>query len=287
MAASNVVNGLARATGQKGHEVTNAWAPDKRRPGPHWIELSWENPIEMNMVHVSFQTVDTAPQWFAVETWDRDDWIRAIEVADNRHRRHVLGVERVTTSKLRVLMEQPAAISEIRVYLEPNSVVESARRAHRTMRLPDEGPWLPWTVKTASQKFDGIVLDSADAEIRGYWVPSTWAGPFVGDSYLHDNDSGKGDKSIRFRFAEIPPGRYKINLAYRDAGNRASNTVVTLVSTDGAKTVVVDQRMTPPVKRLFYPLGEYSLDAKSTVEVTNTGTDGYVVVDAVQLLPVD
>jgi hypothetical protein len=34
------------------------------------------------------------------------------------------------------------------VYDEPQRLVEIARRAHHNMRLPDQGPWLPWDEDT-------------------------------------------------------------------------------------------------------------------------------------------
>ena len=39
---------------------------------------------------------------------------------------------------------QSVGICQISVYDEPQDLVESARRAHENMRIPDEGPFLPW-----------------------------------------------------------------------------------------------------------------------------------------------
>jgi hypothetical protein len=138
--AGNVVNGFARAVGGR----SNAWQPAKDAAPPHWIELAWPAPIELNVVHVIFQTADLAPRRFAVEAWQEGIWRRVAEVPDNRHRRHVLGLDAIATAKLRVVLDQPCGICEIRVYNEPQRQVEIARRAHRNMRLPDEGPWFPW-----------------------------------------------------------------------------------------------------------------------------------------------
>ena len=148
MAATNVSNGYARAV----EERTNAWSPAPDRPGPHWLELSWEAPVAFNVVHITFQKWELAPKQFAVEVWReerphlRQDgaWQRVAEVTENRHRRHVLGLDRVITTKLRIIEQEPAGISEIRVYDEPQRLVEIARRAHDNMRLPDIGPFLPW-----------------------------------------------------------------------------------------------------------------------------------------------
>jgi len=138
--AGSVVNGFARAVGGR----SNAWQPAKDAAPPHWIELAWPKPIELNVVHVTFQTADLATRRFAVEAWQEGVWHRVADVPDNRHRRHVLGLDAIATAKLRVVLDQPCGICEIRVYNEPQRQVEIARRAHRNMRLPDEGPWFPW-----------------------------------------------------------------------------------------------------------------------------------------------
>lgn len=140
MPAASVIDGYARAIGDEPH----AWSPAKKAAGPHWVELSWPQEQTFNTVHVVFQTVSLAPKRFVVEAWQRGVWKPLAEVTDNRHRRHVLGLDRVSASKLRVVVEEPRGICEIRVYDEPQRLVVIARRAHHNMRLPDRGPWLPW-----------------------------------------------------------------------------------------------------------------------------------------------
>jgi hypothetical protein len=95
-------------------------------------------------VHIYFQTVKLSPENFYLEVWQDGGWRQIAEVTDNRHRRHILGLESITTSKIRVAVMEPRGICEIRVYDEPQRLVEIARRAHRNMRIADEGPFLPW-----------------------------------------------------------------------------------------------------------------------------------------------
>jgi len=131
--AGNVTNGYARAT----DHAVNAWLPDPEAPAPHWVELSWEVPVTFNVVHVTFQSAKLAPGQFAVEAWQNGEWQPVVGVTENRHRRQVLGLDRLTAAKLRVVLDEPAGICEIRVYNEPPHVVESARRAGENRRLPD------------------------------------------------------------------------------------------------------------------------------------------------------
>ena len=52
MAAANVNNGYARALGEGLDATTNAWAADPDAPGPHWIELAWDEPVAVKAVRI-------------------------------------------------------------------------------------------------------------------------------------------------------------------------------------------------------------------------------------------
>lgn len=140
MPARNVIDGFARLIGGD----PKAWYPDPNAAAPHWVELVWPKPVTFNMVHVTFQTARLAPTAFTVQAWRAGRFESVAEVRRNRHRRHVLGLERISTTRLRLMVAEPRPVCEIRVYDEPAPAVAAARRAHHTMRLPDTGPFLPW-----------------------------------------------------------------------------------------------------------------------------------------------
>jgi hypothetical protein len=54
----------------------------------------------------------------------------------------------------------------------------------------------------------------------------------------------------------------------------------------GATTATLDEKATPKIDKMFHSLGQYKFDKEATVIISNAGTNGYVVIDAVQLLPV-
>jgi len=62
-------------------------------------------------------------------------------------------------------------------------------------------------------KLPGIVVDDAQAEKIGLWKPSTHVSPYVGTGYIHDDNSGKGEKSVRFTPTLPAAGRYHVLLA--------------------------------------------------------------------------
>lgn len=293
MLAGNVINGFARAVGERMKETTNAWGPDPSASGSHWVQLEWPEPIVFNMIHLTLQTVDTVPRRFDIEARCEGQWCPLVEVDGNRHRRHVFGLtESVTADALRFSEDEPAPVCEIRVYQEPQRLVEVAQRAHANMRAPDEGPWLPWGDEDRSmpgldpEKLAGLVIDDTKAQRFGGWVDSTWSDHFVGEGYLHDGNEGKGLKTLRFRAKVDEPGRYEIRLGYVATTNRATHVGVTVHVGEKLETVYVNQREKPPIDDLFKPLGEFELTPGSevVVEISNADTDGYVVADAVQLV---
>ena len=159
-------------------------------------------------------------------------------------------------------------------------------------RLRGDGQILAWNGASPptgldAKRLPGIVLDNERAEPKGEWTASSAAGPFVGSGYIHDGNSEKGRKSARFRLPDELSGRYELRLSYSANPNRATNVPVTVRSTDGDRTVRINQRQRPPLDGGFTSLGTYRLDAGGAyVTVSNEGTDGYVIVDALQCLPV-
>jgi hypothetical protein len=134
----------------------------------------------------------------------------------------------------------------------------------------------------------GIVVDDAQAKTTGDWSESNSIGGFVGAGYVHDGNAGQGNKSIRFELPIAASGEYEVRLAYTPNANRATNVPV-LIEREGARDEArVNQRKSPPIDRRFVSIGTYRFTAAgpNAVTVSNAGADGYVVADAVQLVPV-
>lgn len=112
--------------------------------------------------------------------------------------------------------------------------------------------------------------------------------PFVGFGYQHDNDAEKGKASATFATKLEKAGGYSIRIAYPMNTNRASNVSVEVITRSGKKSLLFDQRKTPSHEP-FHDLGTYSLGAgeESSVIIRNADSDGYVIIDAVQWLPVE
>jgi len=140
----------------------------------------------------------------------------------------------------------------------------------------------------ALKDLSGIVVDDAAAEFTGEWTASSSSGGVEG-MYHHDGNDGKGTKSARFEVHVPKDGKYEVRFAYATAPNRATNVPVNIAYADGEKSVVVNEKQAPTIDKAFVSLGtfHFTADKPGVVTVTTTGTDGYVVADAVQFLPAE
>ena len=129
----------------------------------------------------------------------------------------------------------------------------------------------------------GIVIDDTQAKIAGDWHASTSTSPFVGRGYQHDGDKDKGRSTIRFE-AKLKPGRYEVRIAYSTHSNRATNVPVNVRHADGETTVLLNQRRKPK-DGVTQGVGTFEFKETGVVIISNKDTDGHVIADAVQFLP--
>jgi hypothetical protein len=134
----------------------------------------------------------------------------------------------------------------------------------------------------------GTVVDDTAAEIVGAWKESKFFKQYVGRGYIHDDRQDKGQKHVTFRATLPEPGEYEVRIAFPGTKGRATSVPVRIVHADGEKTVMLDQSREAQIHRLLEPLGRFRFTTSQPAEVTvsNEGTEDYVVVDAVQFVPV-
>jgi len=133
----------------------------------------------------------------------------------------------------------------------------------------------------------GLVADNTDAAcvtIHGAWTSSNYEPGFVGTNYLHDGNTGKGQKWVSFRPSLPKAGSYEVFLRWTSSQNRATNTPVTLITRSNAPPVqlVVNQQVNGG---RWNSLGTFEFDpATAEVIVANSNATGYVIADAVQFV---
>ena len=128
---------------------------------------------------------------------------------------------------------------------------------------------------------DGIIVDDSEARLRGNWKQSTIHSGYK-RGYKHDGDIRDGQSSAEF-FTELPEsGEYAIQISWLPHSNRATNVPVKVHHSEGLHEIQVNQRNHPKGENGFHQIGTFNLHHDASVIVSNEGTDGFVVIDAVR-----
>jgi hypothetical protein len=173
--------------------------------------------------------------------------------------------------------------------MDANTSVQKIDYQKLRERLLADKQVLAWTgpqraIAIDPNKLVGLVIDDSAAEKKGDWSTSSSVGGFVGAAYSHDNNGQKGHLAATYRFEIKQPGQYEVRLAYTPNPNRATNVPITVQHAGGQSSATLNQRVAPAIDKSFQSIGKFTFDSQAVIVISNTGTDGYVVIDAVQLL---
>ena len=153
-------------------------------------------------------------------------------------------------------------------------------------QLIDDGQVLELDSDLNSKKLAGVVVDDRRATLSGKWKPSSANDNYIDSGYLH-NDNQRDEVTHATFETPLADGLYEVRLSYPPNRNRATNVPVRITHAGGEAAVTVNQRQQPPIENTFLSLGRFRFAGKGRVSIATAGTDGYVIVDAVQFLPVE
>ena len=110
----------------------------------------------------------------------------------------------------------------------------------------------------------------------------------MGKGYVHDESTGDGESTATFRFTAPAAGDYELRMAYSAHPTRATKVPVQVTWGDHTTNFAVDQTQSLPEGEHFRAIGKVALPAERecTITVGNGGTNGFVIVDALQLVAV-
>ncbi|MDB6137734.1 MAG: FAD-dependent oxidoreductase, partial [Verrucomicrobiaceae bacterium] len=171
--------------------------------------------------------------------------------------------------------------------MKAETAVQNVNVAALQTRLREQKAVLELKSAVSASSFEGIVQDDEQAVFNGTWTASSFGDPIEG-SARHDGNTAKGSLTAVFTIKVPADGSYEVRMAYPAATNRASNVPVLVEHEKGSAAVAVNEKEVPVLDKRFVSLGTYRFStAKSAViTISNAGTDGFVAIDAVQLLPV-
>ena len=136
---------------------------------------------------------------------------------------------------------------------------------------------------------EGIVVDELAVMKKGNWKLSTHTPGYVGSGYHHDNNTGKGNKSITYRANISKGGEYDVQVSYTDGSNRSKKTPITVMHADGEQKIYIDQTKPPAIIGTFTSVGVFRFEPieRDVVQITTEGTEGYVIADAIRLVAIE
>ncbi|TYP76731.1 cellulase (glycosyl hydrolase family 5) [Paenibacillus methanolicus] len=132
-----------------------------------------------------------------------------------------------------------------------------------------------------------IIMDNTDSTgvtITGAWTPSSFSSQRIGADYLHDDNTAKGSSSVTYTPYIGAAGTYKVFLYWSDGTTRATNVPVKVNHAGGQASITVNQQLNGGQWNF---LGSYQFNPGTTgnVVISNTGTNGFVIADAVKFEP--
>lgn len=142
------------------------------------------------------------------------------------------------------------------------------------------------TLKEFQEGQDAYTIDNLKAKLTGNWTSSTYSKDFIGSDYIHDNKEKSPVKQALFSMTIGKTGKYHVRFGYKGNSGRDEKVPVTIQHGEQEQTFFIDQTKPAPIRGQFIELGEFEYAAGDVVEVmiSNEGTTGYVIVDAVQFL---
>lgn len=134
---------------------------------------------------------------------------------------------------------------------------------------------------------EALVLDNnapSGITLTGAWTTSTVTAPFEGADYIHDANTAKGTKTVRYSPSLAVAGDCDVYARWPAKYNYSENTPLSVTSTEGTASFLANQQS---ARHLWNHLGSYAFDAGSSgnVLVETTGTTAAVIADAVLFVP--
>ena len=95
----------------------------------------------------------------------------------------------------------------------------------------------------------------------------------MGNGYHHDDNTGKGNKSITYRANIKNGGEYDVQVSYTDGPNRSNKTPITVMHADGEQKIYIDQTKPPGILKTFTSVGVFEFDENEQDVVQDYGRD--------------
>lgn len=175
--------------------------------------------------------------------------------------------------------------------IDEKLAIQDVAYARLKAKLLQDGQVLQYTSRASGNGIDptklkGTVLDDSQAKLTGNWSYSKASSVYLGTGYQHDSAAKDGRSEAVYETKLPAAGKYEVRISYAPNANRASNVPVVVTHSEGKSESVIDQKQKPPIDGHWISVGTYTFDGNGRVSISNQGTNGHVIIDGVQWLPV-
>lgn len=216
-------------------------------------------PVALSCTHVAYSSIRVEPTWMILG--------QSAGIAAALSAKQNLAVQRLPYPALRErLLAQKQALA--------------------LPVLADLPPELKGAMSIDPKLLPGIVLDDSQAELQGSWTHSSNFKPHIGTGYVHDDRRSDGESTAIFRFKPTKSGSHELRMAYSAHETRTSKLPLIIRSGAHETELTVDQTVALPAGEAFRSIGNIELEAdtETTITLSNSETEGFVIVDAFQVI---
>ena len=137
-----------------------------------------------------------------------------------------------------------------------------------------------------------VVVDDPEAERVGPWRKSNVRSNHQGKYYLATTKK-KCPHEITWKTLLPKPGTYEVRVSFGGGEGLSKAAPYTVSHAKGKTQLIIDQSAKPTIDNLWFPLGRFSFGnersaaVSAEVSLSDKGTEGYLIADAVQFVHVD
>ncbi len=179
------------------------------------------------------------------------------------------------------MMASQSAATAAAFAINDHVSVQEVNYAKLALQLTADAQVLSWGGQSAS----GIIVDDQDAAAVkvGDWSSSTSVAGYWNIGYLHDDNTGKGDKSVMFVPNLPEAGEYGVYLRWTTHANRASSVPVEIIHPAGTNTFFVNQTQDNG-SWVHLLTTNFNAGTNGSLRIRTDDTTGDVIADAARWL---
>ncbi|MCA9405779.1 MAG: hypothetical protein KC684_04530, partial [Candidatus Omnitrophica bacterium] len=142
-------------------------------------------------------------------------------------------------------------------------------------------------MKSSDPENEKLMVDNADDEfsVTGFWSKGTYYKGYIGSNYSY-NAAGYGNDVAKWDLSVVKSGKYQVFASWAGRKNHATNAKYEIFNMGSIQhPPAVNQQESPAGQ--WYSLGVYDFTTGPVIVTLSDDANGYVVADAIKLVPIE